>query len=485
MTDIEKLVIDLIKENKEAKENRWLEMKVDKQNPEVIGKNISALANGAVLDERPKAYMIWGVDDNFEMKGTRFNPNKEKVGNENLSNWIRHNLSRNASFEFNSGTVGDVKIVVLTIERSELFPVSFKGQEYIRDGSYTKPLLNIPVLEGELWKKLKSEDYEIGIAKEDLAGSEVLELLDFVSFFELAKIPIPSEQKDIIKRLIDEEFVIKQSDSRYSVTNLGALSFARRLSAFGRMERKAVRVVLYGGRKGVGKILKDEIFDKGYANGFKELMMFVEALLPSEYDMSETQRKTITAYPIPSVKEVISNSLIHQDLSVTNMRNLVEIFDSRIEVSNPGVPLIDVERIIDSKPTTRNERLSSLMRRIGLAEELGVGWDRIVEGCEELHTPPPNVRSEINYTLVIMRPKMEFGELTREEKVRACYQHACVRHLNGESLTNSSLRERFGLKTTMASAVSKIIREAVNAGLVKVLDPETAPKHVSYVPYWA
>jgi len=109
-------------------------MKVDKQDPEVIGKNISALANGAVLGGRPKAYMIWGVDDDFNIKGTKINPNKEKVGNENLSNWLRHNLSRNASFEFSSGTVGDAKIVVLTIERSELFPVSFKGQEYIRNG---------------------------------------------------------------------------------------------------------------------------------------------------------------------------------------------------------------------------------------------------------------------------------------------------------------------------------------------------------------
>jgi len=125
------------------------------------------------------------------------------------------------------------------------------------------------VLEGELWEKLRSADYEISIAKEDLSGSEVLELLDFVSFFELAKTPLPSEQKDIIKRLIDEEFVVKQSDSRYSITNLGALAFAKRLSAFDRLERKAVRVVRYEGRKGVGKILKDNIFDKRLRKRFQ------------------------------------------------------------------------------------------------------------------------------------------------------------------------------------------------------------------------
>jgi len=484
MTDIEKLVTSLIKENRENKENRWLELKVNKQDPEIIGQNISSLANGAVLDDRPKAYMIWGVDDNFNTVGTKFNPSKEKVGNENLANWLRHNLSRNASFEFESGIVGDVKVVVLTIDRAELFPVAFIGREYIRDGSYTKPLLNIPALAGKLWGKLNTVNYETGIAMENLTASEVLEQIDFVSFFELAKIPLPSEQNDIVKRLINEEFVIKQDDSRYSITNLGAIAFAKRLSAFGK-ERKSVRVVHYEGRKGVGKILKDSIFDKGYANGFRELMMFVEALLPSEYDMSETQRKTITAYPISSVKEAIANSLIHQDLSVTNMQNLVEIFDSRIEISNPGELLIEFQRIIDTKPTTRNKRLSSLMRRIGLAEELGVGWDRIVEGCESLHTPPPNVRSEMGYTLVILRPKIEFGSMTKEEKIRACYQHACVKYLNGENMTNASLRERFGLEATMSSPMVRIIKDALAAGMIKVYDPTTAPKYISYVPFWA
>ena len=482
MKDAEHLIRKLIKDGRECE---WLEVKVKNSDPKIIGEDISALANGAALNDRPNAYMIWGIDDNFDIVGTTFDPYKEKVGNENLINWLRQNLSKNAFFEFESGTVTGICVVVLTIRRSEMFPVSFYGKEYIRDGSYTKPLVNIPVLAAKLWENLNSKDFESGIAKDGLTATEVLELIDFVSFFELAGIPLPSEQKNIMKRLVDEGFAEEQKDSLYSVTNLGALAFAKRLSSFGKMERKAVRVVRYEGRKGVGKILKDSIFDKGYVTGFSELMMFVEALLPSEYDMSGTQRKTVTAYPISSVKEVIANSLIHQDLSVTSRRNLVEIFDSRIEVSNPGEPLIDLKRIIDTKPTTRNEKLSSLMRRLGLAEELGVGWDRIVEGCEELHSPPPDIRSESGYTLVTLRPKAEFGGMTREEKIQACYQHACVRYLNGGSMTNASLRERFGLKETMISPVSRIIREAVDTDMIKAFGPETAPKHISYVPFWA
>lgn len=463
----------------------WLEVKIDNKDPRVIGEDISALANGAVLNDRPKAYMVWGVDDGLNTVGTAFDPHKEKVGNEDLVSWLRRNLSGNASFEFESGIARGVNVVVLTVGRSEAFPVSFAGKEYVREGSCTKRLLNIPMLAERLWTKLNSKYYESGIAKDDLTASEVLELLDFVSFFELARTPIPNEQRDIMKRLTDEGLVVEQSNALYSVTHLGALAFARRLSAFGRMERKAVRVVRYGEGEGAGKVLKDKVFDKGYAAGFGEMMMFVEALLPSEYEMSETQRKTATAYPIPSVKEAIVNSLVHQDLPVTYIRNIIEISDSRIEVSNPGESLIDVKRIIDAKPATRNEIFSSLMRRLGLAEGSGVGWDRIVEGCEELHSPPPDVRSELGYTRVTLRQKVEFGSMTREEKVRACYQHACARYLNGGSMNNTSLRERFGLKETMASPVSRIIREAADAGMIKTLDPSAAPKHLRYVPFWA
>jgi len=167
------------------------------------------------------------------------------------------------------------------------------------------------------------------------------------------------------------------------------------------------------------------------------------------------------------------------------MQNLVEIFDSRMEVSNPGECLIDIERIIDTKPTTRNEKFSSLMRRPGLAEELGAGWDRIVEGCEHLHSPPPAVRSELGFTLVILRPKADFENMTREDKIRACYQHACVRYLNGGGMTNASLRERFGLKDTMSSPVFRIIKGATEAGMMKGLDPSAAPKYICYVPFWA
>ncbi|MFH1335676.1 MAG: ATP-binding protein, partial [Candidatus Zixiibacteriota bacterium] len=50
-----------------------------------------------------------------------------------------------------------------------------------------------------------------------------------------------------------------------------------------------------------------------------------------------------------------ANSLIHQDFNITGAGPMVEIFADRMEISNPGVPLIDTLRFIDEPPRSRNE----------------------------------------------------------------------------------------------------------------------------------
>ena len=44
----------------------------------------------------------------------------------------------------------------------------------------------------------------------------------------------------------------------------------------------------------------------------------------------------------------------------------VELFGNRMEIVNPGAPLVEPARFIDSPPRSRNEALASLMRRIVL-----------------------------------------------------------------------------------------------------------------------
>ena len=295
---------------------------------------------------------------------------------------------------------------------------------------------------------------------------------------------MPSNQDGIMHYILEDGIVIKQDNGLYSITNLGAILFAKRIADFPSVARKAIRVVQYENDTKL-KILKEFNGTKGYAVGFEGLMGFLEALLPSEEVITETIRKTVTKYPMIALREIIANALIHQDFTVSGSSPLVEIFQSRIEVTNPGIPLVDINRFIDNPPKSRNEILSSLMRRLKMCEELGSGWDRIALECELMQLPAPKVTLFNENTRVVLFSELAFANIPHEEKLWTCYLHACIKHLSHEGLTNSSLRQRFGLEDTASAQISRLIKEAVSLGLIKLFDKNTAPKHMKYIPAWA
>lgn len=142
-------------------------------------------------------------------------------------------------------------------------------------------------------------------------------------------------------------------------------------------------------------------------------------------------------------------------------------------------------RIIDNPPKSRNEKMAALMRRLGMCEELGTGWDKIVISCELSQLPAPRIETYESSTRVRLFSNIPFSTLSPEDKLWACYLHACIMHVQGEQLTNSSLRNRFGLKESSAGSISRLIKDAVAKGILKPLDPDTAPRYMKYLPFWA
>lgn len=451
----------------------------------MIGKDISALANSACCRGKDKAYMIWGVDnETHDILGTDYNRFSKLQGNTEIETWLRCMLSKNADFDFFDTEINENKVVVLIIQRAIDSPVTFQKNSFIRSGSNTKPLRDFPAMEAQLWDKLRLNNFEKIAAKTDLQKDEIFQYLDFTCYFDLQNILIPSNQDGILHYVIEDGIVIKQDNGLYSITNLGAVLFAKKISEFPSISRKAIRVVQYEDNTKL-KILKEYNVTKGYAVGFEGLMGFLEALLPSEEIITETVRKTVTKYPMVALREIIANALVHQDFTIPGTTPLVEIFASRIEITNPGIPLVDVNRFIDNPPKSRNETLSGLMRRLKMCEELGSGWDRIALECELMQLPAPKIILYEEKTKVILFSELSFGNIPHEDKLWACYLHACLKQITHEGLTNSSLRQRFGLKATLSASISRLIKEVVEQRLIKPFDPETAPKHMKYVPFWA
>lgn len=482
MGNLEKLVLELIKQ---PDETPWLEFKHNNYDPFMIGQDISALANAATMYDRNCAYMLWGVHDKtHEIVGTDNNLQNLKKGNQELENWLRSLLSDNADFEFSSVTIDNNKVGVLIIYSAVSFPVKFEKIDYVRIGSYTKKLKDYPAVESQLWDKIKNIRFEEQWAKTDLELIVAMNMLDYGVYFDLTNTMVPSTADAVAHYLMEEKVIVKQDNGLYAITNMGALLFAKRFSEFDRISRKAIRVVQYAGNNRL-TMLKESTENKGYAIGFENLMKYIGALIPTQELIVEALREKKSAYPMLAIREAVANALIHQDFSVRGTGPVVEIFDNRIEITNAGVPLIDIHRIIDNPPKSRNEKLAELMRRLRMCEELGTGWDKIVIACEMLQLPAPKIVLYEGSTRVTLFAETPYSNLSQEDKLWACYLHACIQYVQGEQLTNSSLRNRLGLKDSSSGSVSRLIKEAVAENLIKPLDPDTAPRYMKYIPVWA
>jgi len=76
--------------------------------------------------------------------------------------------------------------------------------------------------------------------------------------------------------------------------------------------------------------------------------------------------------------------------------------------------------------------------------------------------------------------------MNKKDRIRASYQHCCLKYEQGEQANNTSLRERFKVSERNYSTVSRIIADTIKIGLIKLSDPESASKrHASYLPFWA
>jgi len=71
-----------------------------------------------------------------------------------------------------------------------------------------------------------------------------------------------------------------------------------------------------------------------------------------------------------------------------------------------------------------------------------------------------------------------------EDRIRACYQHCCLKYVNKEPMNNASLRERFGIEAHNKSQASNVIRDAIKARVIRAYDPSVGPKSRRYIPFW-
>lgn len=361
--------------------------------------------------------------------------------------------------------------------------LTFEGAYLMRAGEDLVPMTP------DMLKRIFAEDQQDWFsqaARSDANADDVIALLDTQTYFELLELPYPTNRDAVLERL-QSQGLIRQTNQGWLITNLAAILLAKKLDTFSSaLARKAPRVVIY---ESINKLQTrgDKIGNRGYAIGFEGLVDFVHSAAPQNRFIEEVMREEIKMFPKQALRELIANALVHQDFLATGASVMIEMYGDRIEISNPGIPPIKVERFIDEY-RSRNEYLADLMRRFGICEEKGSGIDKVVNAAEMFQLPAPDFRVGETRTISVLFAYRDFADMSKSDRIRACYQHCCLLYVSNQRMSNQTLRERFGFDESKTVLVSQVIGVTKEAGLIKADDSasaSTSTRYARYLPFWA
>jgi len=423
-------------------------------------------------------HLVLGITDRRprQVVGTRAFPNPQKV-EEKIFDKLKFRVDLQ-ELDYNGFRI----LVFIIPSRPQGTAYPLEGAYLMRSGSHL-----VPMSEDRL-RQIFAEGCVDWLDEFSLTGLDsqaVVELLDTQKFFELFHLPYPPNRNGVFDRLLAEN-LIRESGGKYDTCRLGALLFAKNLEFFPDLKRKTVRVTVYPSLEKSNPSKSTKTFTKGYATGFQGLVNYVVDQLPHHnepiQDAIRVEQKWIS--PI-AIRELVANALIHQDLQISGACVTVDIYSNRVEVSNPGEPLVELDRFIDGY-RSRNEKLTDIMRRTGICEEQSSGIDKVIHAAETDQLPAPVFRTLYERTNVVMYGPLDFSKMDKNDRIRVCYQHCVLRYVISKPMTNQSLRERFHLTPQRTHIASQIIAQTIEEGKIRIDEQRGASKKFAqYLPYWA
>ena len=303
MTDSRLLA--LIDDLREAGEAATVEFKKDNTDVRVVGRLVSAISNTARVQDVQFGYVVWGIrDGDGAVVGTGFEPSAAVRQRQPYEFWLAQRLNPSIAFAFKEASLDKRRIVLLEIPAATVAPVEFDGTAYIRIGSATPPLSDYPDRQRAIWANLRPYAWERAVARQFVAGDDVVELLDAASYFERIDRPAPASRDLLLADLAKERLIARDVGDRWNILNLGAILFARDLRSFdSSLSRKSLRFVAYEGDDRTSTVIHRSEFRKGYAVCLEAVNEHVNTLVPSPEDNGVVVRRAKALFPTVAVRE--------------------------------------------------------------------------------------------------------------------------------------------------------------------------------------
>ena len=369
----------------------WLEWKHCNDNPESIGKYISALANSACVEGREFGYMIWGIDNESKtVIGTTFDSDHAKQGNQPLAIYLKTNLRPNLAFDFHSFEYNGKKVVLLEVEAAYRQPVLFKGEGYIRVGESRTELRKHPDLEARIYRTVGkdwSAEIIVGATMEDLAPEAVRAARERYS--EKHRSDSFAEE---IETWSTEEFLNKAKLTINGKITRAALILLGKPESAHWLNPSVVKITW--------NLMDNDGTSIDYQHFEPPLLLAVDRIFAKIRNITIRTMPDGTLFPVEIsqydswvFREALHNCIAHQDY--TFCRNvIVAEYPDRVQISNMGAFAPGtLEKVLhdDGRPRFYlNRQLTEAMVELNMIDTIGSGIRRMFKKQQKRYMPMPD-----------------------------------------------------------------------------------------------
>ena len=390
---IEKEIEKLVKKG----ESRNLEFKESLSVKEEIGESVSAFSNTC------KGIILIGVSNLGKIKGVQVG--KRTI--EELANYIKQNTDNSIFPDIKVEKVGNKNIIVIEVNEADEKPVFFKGKAYARVGNSNHKLSASEIR--KLAKESAKSYWDEQICKD--AGLDDIDF-DFINQFFIPKYELITKTKVVgnSKELLEALSCINENKP----TNAGILLFGKNPQRF--FMNTFISLVRYKGKEVGAERLDYKEFTGNLFQQINNCNKYTDEhiAMMSRLHPGKIEREDISEYPLFSIRELIVNAVAHRDYAEQRSKIIIKMFDDRIEYYNPGgLPKGINPKNITKKQFSRNPIIAKVLSKIRYIEEVGEGWDKIVEEHNEHPLKPkmPVISSdEYSITVTLFSTKEKFEE---------------------------------------------------------------------------
>ena len=350
-----------------------------------VTEEICAFANAA------GGTLLLGVDDNNIVQGVVFNNVKRSA----LQNSINE-ISPALHCEIYTVTVDSKDVVVIEVPSGDNKPYVLSGAIYVRQGPNSQKLTTVEEMR-DFFQQADKIYFDEAPCKAIDINQDVPDN-NINQFRALAGLgtTVSNEQVFNNLKLITKEGLLK---------NGAALFFAENPEQF--FEKAVIRCIAFDG---VDKrfIEDDKVMTGSLYNQYLQSMSWLKKKLDVRYDIEgagSQPRKEIWEIPETVFKEAIINALAHRDYYDKGARTTIEVFNDRVEISNPGGLISGIPKNeFGKRSLSRNPLIFGLFERIRMVEQVGSGIGRMRDLMIEADLTEPEFNTEGMFTVTVRRP---------------------------------------------------------------------------------